>query len=245
MRIAHISDLHMRHHLPGTSEIALRRSREMPERFAEAIERISAEQPDLLVVSGDLLDYPLDDMDDPLTMAQGEADLRLLAEILARISCSMALVPGNHDHPVLMQRVFGHLPADQVVAGHRVFTFDDNEGADHVPERVGRSHRRFVDALHSDDGLPQIHVQHYVVWPPLNEEYPHTYGEGAEMRDQIVESGRVRLVIHGHYHWGVPLYAVGVTYFAGIRAFTEAPHPFGIYEIEGENVSFREMRLGE
>ncbi len=183
MRIAHISDLHMRHHLPGTSEIALRRSREMPERFAEAIERISAEQPDLLVVSGDLLDYPLDDMDDPLTMAQGEADLRLLAEILARISCSMALVPGNHDHPVLMQRVFGHLPADQVVAGHRVFTFDDNEGADHVPERVGRSHRRFVDALHSDDGLPQIHVQHYVVWPPLNEDVPpHLWRRGRDAR---------------------------------------------------------------
>ena len=55
MRIAQISDLHLRHHLPGTASLAVRLSRLMPERFAQALERIRALSPDILVISGDLL----------------------------------------------------------------------------------------------------------------------------------------------------------------------------------------------
>jgi 3',5'-cyclic-AMP phosphodiesterase len=236
MKIAHISDLHLRHHLPGTAEIESRRSREMPERFAAAIEEIVGEAVDLLVISGDLLDYPLDAMDDPAALAQGEADLRLIAQILEQVECPIALVHGNHDHPELVQRLFGHLPADQEVAGYRVLCFFDDEGADHVPQRQGADQQRFLAALADEGSLPQIHVQHYVVWPELNDDYPHTYGRGAELRDQIVESGRVRLVLSGHYHKGVPLFQEGETYFTTIRAFAEAPHPYAIYRIEGESV---------
>jgi DNA repair exonuclease SbcCD nuclease subunit len=238
MKIAHISDLHLRHHLPGSAEIAARRSREMPERFAAAINEISREAVDMLIITGDLLDYPLDAMHDPITLAQGEADLRLIAQILEQIDVPIALVHGNHDHPELVQRVFGHLPVDQEVAGHRVLCFFDNEGADHVPLRQGEDQQRFLAALADERSLPQIHVQHYIVWPELNDEYPHTYGQGAEMRDQIVESGRVRLVLSGHYHKGVPLFQQGQTYFTAVRAFTEEPHPYVIYQIAGDGMGW-------
>lgn len=245
MNIAHISDLHLRHHLAGTASIPTRRSRQMPALFAEAIQRIGAESPDLLIITGDLVDYPLDAMHDAEVQRQGEMDLRLIAEILQAIHCPIALVHGNHDHPELVQRVFGHLPLVQQVAGHQVVCFYDDEGDDHYPRRLGASRQRFLDVLADADSPPQIHVQHYVVWPEQNEEYPHTYQEGAWLRDRIVESGRVRLVLSGHYHTGIPLVQIGQTYFAGVPAFTEHPHPYSIYTIEDGHVTCRQSQLRE
>lgn len=232
MRIAHISDLHLRHHLPGTASNATRLSRAMPDYFAQALTQIKALTPDLFVISGDLLDYPLDALDDPVTQEQGLRDLELIAGLLANLSMPIALVYGNHDHPALIAQVFGHLPNDQSVHGYRVLTFNDNEGHNHVPERVGQEQARFRAALDETDSLPQIHIQHYVVWPERNEEYPHTYGNGAEMREEIIASGHVRLVLSGHYHTGVPLFCDKGVWFATARGFTEAPHPFNIYDFE-------------
>ena len=237
MKIAHLSDLHLRHHLPGTAGIAERLSREMPDHLQQAVQRINAETPDLLIISGDLLDYPLEALNDPERLAQGEQDLHHIDEILAGLACHLALVHGNHDHPALVRTVFSHLPMAQTIAGHRILCFSDDEDIDHVPQRLGLSRQRFLDALADEASPPQIHVQHYVVWPQLNHDYPHTYGQGAWMRDQIVDSGRVRLVLSGHYHKGVPLFQVGQTSFAVVPAFAERPHPYWIYQIEGEEVT--------
>lgn len=245
MKVAHISDLHLRHHLAGTADIPIRRSREMPDLFAEAVRRIGEAAPDLLIITGDLVDYPLDALHDAETQRQGEADLRLIAEILQAVHCPIALVHGNHDHPALVQRVFGHLPPVQQVTGYRVVCFFDDEGADHHPRRLGASRQRFLDVLADADSPPQIHVQHYVVWPEHNEEYPHTYQEGEWLRDRIVESGRVRLVLGGHYHKGVPLFPMGQTYFAGAPAFAEHPHPYWIYTLEARQVTCHPHQLRE
>jgi DNA repair exonuclease SbcCD nuclease subunit len=243
MRIAHISDLHLRHHLPGTASLASRLSRSMPERFAQALEQIRALSPDLLVVSGDLLDYPMDALDDPVTQQQGRQDLELIAERLGTLSFPVALVHGNHDHPALIDQIFGHIPNDQVVNGYRVLTFRDDEGADHVPVRVGQEQARFLAALEDTTSLPQIHVQHYVVWPERNGDYPHTYGTGVLMRECITGAGIVRLVLSGHYHTGVPLFFDKGVWFATARGFTEAPHPFTIYDIEDDMVTSRTFTL--
>ena len=243
MRIAHISDLHLRHHLPGTATNEARLSRLMPERFASALQLIRAQSPDLLVVSGDLLDYPLDEMDNAATQAQGRQDLQLIADLLAALPFPLALVHGNHDHPALIDEVFGHVPNDQLVKGYRVLTFRDDEGENHVPARVGQEEARFQAALADTDSPPQNHIQHYVVWPERNEEYPHTYGAGATMREQIIASGNVRLVLSGHYHIGVPLFFDKGVWFATVRGFTEAPHPFNLYEVDGDQVSARTLSL--
>ena len=92
----------------------------MLKRLEQAIAAIAAEGPDLLVVSGDLLDYPLDALDDAETQQQGEADLRLLSNLLAEAGAPLALVHGNHDHPALVRKVFGDLSLSRPVAGHQV-----------------------------------------------------------------------------------------------------------------------------
>lgn len=243
MKIAHISDLHLRHHLPGTATIPERLSREIPDRLGEAIEKIQAETPDLLVVSGDLLDYPLADLNDAETLAQGEKDLRLIDDLLQKVDCPISLVHGNHDHSVLVRSIFGYLPRERTCVDHRVICFYDGEDIDNVPRRLGGDRRRFEDALADEESPPQIHVQHYVVWPQIDEDYPYNYRDAVSLCDQIIRSGQVRLVLSGHYHPGIPLFQEANTYFATVPAFAEKPHPFWIYEVDEDGITCQEMQL--
>ncbi|MBT3601936.1 MAG: hypothetical protein HN521_02615, partial [Candidatus Latescibacteria bacterium] len=86
MKIAHISDFHLRHHLPGDSAIEQRKSRQMPNKIALAVKHIQTLSPDLIAVTGDLVDYPLDQMDVSETVAQGKKDLQLIQELFAPFS---------------------------------------------------------------------------------------------------------------------------------------------------------------
>lgn len=245
MRIAHLSDFHLRHHLPGTAETIVRRSRAMPALLKLALDQLQTHEPDLLVVTGDLLDYPFDKFDDPGTQQQGRADLELVADLLATTGLPLAIVHGNHDQPSLFDAVFGHFPLIQSIDDYAIHCFRDDEGADHVPVRKGASHSHFERALAGDSSIPQIHIQHYLVWPERNDEYPHTYAHGAAMHDKILSSGHVRLLLSGHYHPGVPLFCDKGVYFAVAEALCEAPYPFYLYDLEPNgSVTQRRFILG-
>lgn len=232
MRIAHLSDLHLREHLPGNPDIPERQGRRVAALLERAMERIAAARPDLIALTGDLLDYPLGDLHDADTQRQGEADLRLIAELLPATGCAAVVIGGNHDHEELVRRVFGHLPDEAECAGYRVLSFTDRQDADYVPHRRGREWARFQAALTDVHSPPQIHIQHYLVWPRRDEGYPYTYARAEEMVEAVVGSGLVRLVLGGHYHEGIPLFRIGETYFSTAPAFCESPHPYLIYDLE-------------
>ena len=216
----------------------------MPDLFARAMREIMAIAPDLLVVSGDLVDYPLDAMNDPFLMNEAHGDLVLVAKQLNQVACPKAVVFGNHDHPDVFRRVFGSVSSDQIVHGFRVLSFMDCEGPDHVPIRVDLELYRFIAALNDPATLPQIHVQHYLVWPERNENYPHTYGTGDSLHREMVASGNVRLALSGHYHAGVtPTFSKGV-WFAAVPSFAEHPHPYWVYELDGDNLSWTQHEIG-
>ncbi|RMH69850.1 MAG: hypothetical protein D6675_11300 [Gemmatimonadetes bacterium] len=243
MKIVHVSDLHLRDHLPGTSDFPYRKSREMPDRLHELLRQIQFEDPDLLVISGDLLDYPLDEMDNPERQAQAEADLYVIADMLYPLDFPYVVLPGNHDQYEVYHAVFGDLPVEHTIQGYRIITFCDAEAADHVPERVGEQRDRFERVLQDDDPRPQIHIQHFVIAPEIDHEYPHNYRDAAVLQDQIVHSGKVRLVLSGHYHSGVKPFQTGTTTFAVIPAFCERPHPYWIYELMPDHVQFTAKTL--
>ena len=209
MRVAHLSDMHLRYHLPGAPPNPERKSRDMPELLSRAMDLLRAESPDLLVISGDLVDYPRDGMDDPERLAQCEQDLALTADILAGCDCPLLAIPGNHDHTELAMRRFD--PAtDQVISGQRVLCFpEDHEDEAHVPHRQGVSLALLEAALADLGSPPQVHVQHYLVWPELNEGYPHTYAQAQALVEEITSSGLVNLVLSGHYHLGIEPLKVG------------------------------------
>ncbi len=217
----------------------------MPQLLERAMLRIREESPDLLVVSGDLLDFPFEAIDSSAVLELAERDLRMMADILAEAGCPYVVVQGNHDAPRLVRRVFGHIPVDQVIAGHRVLCFDDHQAGDLYPERLGRERDRFLAALADPASPPQVHVQHYLIWPRRNASYPYTYREAGFLLDTIVKSGLVRLVLSGHYHAGVPLARIGGTYFAAVPAFAEAPHPYWIYDLEDRQAGYQPRQLGE
>jgi hypothetical protein len=63
------------------------------------------------------------------------------------------------------------------------------------------------------------------------------------MREEIIASGNVRLVLSGHYHPGVPPLAdKGVT-FVTAPAFAEPPHRFWTYDLSGGDVAWQSHRL--
>lgn len=243
MRIAHISDLHLRHHLPIPDSPTGDLSRLMPEYFARALARIASLNPDLLVVSGDLVDFPFERSRDPAVVEQGRQDYLLVADLLAQAPCPLAIVYGNHDLPDLFHAVFPAAPTDQIVAGHRILTFNDHEAPDHVPFRAGHERTRFLAALAGDDLTPQIHVQHFLIWPELDDIYPYNYVDGAWMRDQLAAAGKVRLTLSGHCHRNLPLqYEQGVC-FGIAPAFVDPPHPWRVYDLANGEIRSRSFAL--
>jgi D,D-heptose 1,7-bisphosphate phosphatase len=215
----------------------------MPDLIARAVQGIRAESPDLVAVTGDLVDFPFYGWHDPDLVALGEKDLRLVRELFEPLSCPVAFLYGNHDHPDAFRRVFGNLDADFEVAGHRIIQYFDEEVDSHIPQRLGAQRVRFLAALKDDDPAPQVHLQHYLIAPEKNEDYPHTYRESESLRGALAADPRVRLVLSGHYHKGVDLFAEGHVHYSVAPAFGEPPHPYRVYDIAGEQVTQTEHRL--
>ncbi len=237
MKIAHISDFHLRHHLAGENIKC------GPDLIAKGARLMAAHSPDLVAITGDLVDYPLDVLDDPDTVALGEKDLHLVRECFDSLSCPVAYVHGNHDHPTSFRRVFSDQPFDFDVQGFRVIIFFDEEGDHHVPQRVGAERARFQSVLSDDDPRPQIHLQHYMIFPEHSGGYPYNYDNAAELKAALLADSRRKLVLSGHYHEGEDLMAEGHVCFATARAFREPPHPFRVYEITDADITQAEYTL--
>lgn len=240
-----MSDLHLRRHLPGTATVTKRLSRRMPDLFACAVARIAAEPPDLLVLSGDLLDFPTYGLGDAQLLDEGRRDLELIAAQLKTLSCPCVVLPGNHDASQLVRETFAGAPEDFEHAGFRIVSFFDNEVESNVPQRLGAEREKFLAVTADAQSLPQIHVQHYIVWPPRNEGYPHTYREHESMLETLLESRRVRMVLSGHYHAGIEPVEKNGTIFAAPPAFCDPPHRWWMYDVTDDTFDRRECDLAD
>jgi hypothetical protein len=216
----------------------------MPDLLEKAVASISKHRPDVLAVTGDLVDTPFYGMDDPACLARTRQDLQLIRDRIDPIGCPVLYLFGNHDHPSTFHDVFSDQKPDTTIDGYRFVSFHDEEVTDHFAERLGPQRERFRQVLEDRDPTPQIHLQHYMIWPENNQGYPHSYREASELRDRIVTSGKVRLSLSGHYHKGIDAFDEAGTWFATSRAFCEAPHPFRIYDIEDKVVTQTEHTLG-
>ena len=152
-------------------------------------------------------------------------------------------MPGNHDHLTSFRRVFSDQPFDFDVQGFRVVIFFDEEGDHNVPQRVGAERARFQSVLSDGDPRPQIHLQHYLIFPEHSGGYPYNYGDVAELKAALLADSRRKLVLSGHYHEGEDLMAEGHISFATARAFREPPHPFRVYEITDADITQAEYTL--
>lgn len=255
MRIAHLTDMHLRHQLPAPCVVPRRRSHDMPARVAEALANIRQRDIDLLAVTGDLVDVP-DWIEQPLagfTYDDAAAwrdmaikDYRLVRSLLDDSGLRYVVLPGNHDAESIMWQVFDPDANECDVAGHHVARFCDREQESHAPHRYVPQRLRWRELVAAKDGLPQIHLQHYIFNASADQHYPHAYAGAAFMRAANAASARVRLCLSGHYHRGLPLTRDGTCHFSVAPAFCEWPHPWREYDLDddGRSCEATDHRLG-
>lgn len=252
LRLLHVTDLHLRDAVPGTAEIALRRSREIP-RLLDALEaRLPALSPDVVAITGDLLHAPygLFRGEDRYGMSALRAavveDYRALKARFERWGVPFMVLPGNHDDPAAFRQVFGG-SGTLDVNGHRLVSFSDMEGEGNVPWRTGAEWDRFVASTRPEagEGLFHIHLQHFVVHPAVDHPYPHNYGNAAAILSAVGAADHVVMSIAGHYHpGGGPVARDGTVHLVG-RAFCEPPHPASLLVLsDGELVAHETVSFG-
>ena len=252
LRLGHITDTHLRHHLPGSSLGNSRRSRVMLGLLEEAVALLKDKGVELLVLTGDIADVPMSLLEPsdywPASpwnwVEKAEADYRAVKRILDRGGLPYIIQPGNHDYEPAFFNVFPREPYEIEIGGFRLIRFDDRTWDWRQPRRFDRERQRWNHALSDESSLPQIHLQHYVITPDCNEHWPHTYCEGEFLRQGMVDSGRVKLSLSGHYHPGTPLIEEQGTYFTTAPCFSQFPHMVRWYDV-GEEVQMTEVPLRE
>ncbi|MET8867557.1 HAD-IIIA family hydrolase [Nonomuraea sp. NPDC004580] len=239
MRIAHITDIHLRSHIPGHSALPVRRSRTAPDLLAAALADARRRGAELIVITGDLVDVPgylfdheRDPAADRLLWQRVRADYRLVRRMLDECGIEWIAVPGNHDSYRVHAEELGAGPFVRDVGGLRFVSFWDRESTGNVPRRTLIERERFDSSLLDPGPRPQVHLQHFVITPRLDDGYPHTYAEGEELRRRISESGRVVLSLSGHYHPGAEPDTIEATTFSVTPALVEHPHPYRIFDVE-------------
>jgi len=239
-RLLHFTDMHMRWNQPGSAGDPLRLSRGMPGALDRLAGQIRALAPDVLVMSGDILDMPddviaggtPDDRTHEEWMAHAVSDFQLVRDWFESTGVPFVVVPGNHDHEGAFAQVFGGPPPPCDIAGLRFFCFWDELAADRQPQRTGGRKELFQDAVTSPaHDCPQVHVQHYMIDPPtFAKGWRYDYKGARDMKRDAERSGRVRAILSGHYHPGSLAIGGGVVHSLP-PAFCEAPHAFRIYDI--------------
>ncbi|SDK42838.1 Calcineurin-like phosphoesterase [Nonomuraea maritima] len=205
MRIAHITDIHLRSHISGHPALPVRRGRTAPELLAAALDDARRRGADAIVITGDLVDVPgylfdpePDAARDTRAWQRVRADHRLVRRMLDDCGIAWIAVPGNHDSYRVHAEELGSGPFVRDVGELRFVSFWDRESTGNVPRRTLTERERFDSSLLDPGPRPQVHLQHFVITPRLDEGYPHTYAEGEELQRRLSDSGRVVLFLSGH-----------------------------------------------
>ena len=215
MRIGHITDLHLRNALPGSaSPDTTLRSRDVPELLARALDAMKRNHVEFVAVTGDVVDVPLYVVEPTFFnyydfrvedfLPEVEADYRRVRDILRDAGIPYMILPGNHDHEPTFWKVFekdAHV--DDRFKGFRFVRFADREWAFFVPQRVDRERLLMERTLAGSDARVQVHLQHFVIEPPIEHWYPHNYLEREHLSRTLSANGNVRLALSGHAHWEI------------------------------------------
>ena len=241
-RLLHFTDMHLRHHQPGTAANPKRLSRFMLATLEKLKIQVGELAPDVVVMTGDILDVPdkvivggsPDERSNGQWLIEATADYQLVKDWFDGIGVPYLVIPGNHDHETTFKQVFGDTTGLRDEAGFRFFSFWDRLAADRQPERIGTSANLFHTALSAPEhDCFQIHLQHYMIDPPtFSRGWQYEYKNALNMKYALEKSGRVRAVLSGHYRPGSLVVGVGDIIHSLPPAFCEAPHTFRIYDFD-------------
>jgi Icc protein len=250
-KILQFTDLHVRINLPGHNGHLNRLSRHLPVLLDKLSHEVAREAPDLVVVTGDLIDAPhtpgaRDGDSFAIHRDAAIADYRYLRRWLEALGRPWMILPGNHDDPKAFAQVFGDRPDVGMAGDIPVHMFHDWEIEGHKAERLGAQRQRFERLL--DAATPstrEVHIQHYLIRPVVEYSYPLNYRDADALATRLAQAPGHRLVLSGHWHGGTPLTRIDRTTFSGCPAFTEPPHPWRVYTTDdGRDWTMQEKSLG-
>lgn len=252
LRILQVTDFHLREALPGHNGHVHRLSRHVPKLLEALAPRIRQEAPDLVALTGDLLDVPhalLDgdrSYDLKTIVQQSLADYALVRRWLEGLGRRWMALPGNHDYGPAFDVAFGTSPEVLPLRGVAVHAFRDWEQAGNQALRIGASRARFEHVLeNATEASREVHLQHFVVRPHIDYDYPLLYGDSDNIAARVAAAPGRRLLLSGHWHEGTPMVAIGNAQSAVCPAFCEPPHPYRVFEMApGGAVTMREETLG-
>ncbi len=211
--IAQISDLHIKQ--PGERAYLQVDTASALTRCIKELNRLKP-RPDLVVISGDLVDTPL------------AAEYDHLKQLLAPLEILFAAVPGNHDSRELMRAALpglgyaqptGALNSIHKVGGVDLVLLDSTVPGDHYGE-LDTATLQWLDAtLAASPARPALLFVHH---PPFKTGIAHmdeiNMHNGGDLAALLRKHPRARMLAAGHVHRPI------VTSFAGIAA-TICPAP--------------------
>jgi len=194
---------------------------------------LRAGRPDAILLIGDILE-------------QGSApgameDARCVRETLAAFGIPLVVVPGNHDdYPDRIQEIFGWPEGAYEINGHLLMPFcDEYDPNTDLPSRPAGSMKRLTELAGS--GKPIVVIQHPVILPHIEDDYPYNLANAREIADAYAEDG-VCLSISGHFHAGVETLESAGTRYVVAPVLCQAPFPYTRIRLEDGKVISTETK---
>jgi len=207
--------------------------------YQKALRKLRHENitPGLVILLGDLVH------ESNTPGSDAEYHLSMLAEETARDGIPVLAVPGNHDNPGLVEKLFESTPGLHIVNGCGFLLFRDTrvpgrkkftrpEDGLALPARIAREH----------PGLPLIALQHAALAREAPEKYRLENADGA--MDSFAAAG-VKLSLSGHAHETHAPVQHGSVSCLTLPAFCEAPFTFLHVRVDGADIAatFHSLKL--
>ena len=213
IRIGHITDLHFRHHIPGSSHKHKNRSREVPIILKKALNKLKKETVDILVITGDVVDTPgillkhsnyYMDVSAPFRRMVRK-DYLTIRSLLDKSGIPWIVIPGNKDEPELFAEIWGDQPLVRDVRGYRFVSFHDRQWDSSQPRRFDRERLLMEEVLgRIRTALPRSICSISSALLREQIKIKHVYKEAENIRKSLQGIGQGNtLSVRAHYHPGI------------------------------------------
>ena len=222
VKIAVLSDFH--YSLEPNTACPERRGEYLPAILAAMVKKLNCEvKPDLVLIGGDLINFP----DAP----EAERLTAIIAEILSLLDMPYTVIRGNHD--LEQEKFVKFFPFKKVtdIKFVRIVAFDDAETPGYNAVRSEADLKAMAEFA-DWDGI-KLSFQHTPLLPQGKCIYNY---DNAEEIFEVMLKNNYCGAISGHYHEGIKLFSADKLQFFVQNALCESPFGATLLEISREGI---------